>query len=102
MGGTSIWMSRLGPHPSTAGLPEWNGRENNTHQARCWVLRERLRRTFGPGPHLSSHDVRRGHRPYLENCTVDASILLVFGPANYLCAIERSNRIAKVDLWSSY
>jgi len=46
MGGTSIWMSRRGRHSSTAGSPEWNERRSLDHQARCWVLKERLRRTF--------------------------------------------------------
>jgi len=48
MGGTSIWMSRWGRHSSTTGSPEWNECQSLDHQARCWVLKERLRRDFGP------------------------------------------------------
>ena len=75
MGGTSIWMSRRGREFSTAGSPEWNDTRILDHQARCWVLKERLRRDFGPRVLAPSHvEARLDTCPYLENCTVDASI----------------------------
>ena len=99
MGGTSIWMSRRGRHSSTTGSPEWNERRSLDHQARCWVLRERLRRTFWKGPGPCPRAVRLDTRPYLENCTVDASIFAESSDsAINLCATERSNRIAKVEI----
>jgi hypothetical protein len=58
-------------------------------------------RITGPGTCLRA--VGLDTRPYLENCTVDASIFAESSDsAINLCATERSNRIAKVDLWSSY
>ena len=55
------------------------------------------------GPSTCLRAVGLDTRPYLENCTVDASIFAESSDsAINLCAIERSNRIAKVDLWSSY
>ena len=82
MGGTSIWMSSLDTSSKYSRLVRsGTDRWNDIHQARCWVLRERLRRTSDRGPVAAFHGERQDTRPYLENCTVDASILLVFGPA---------------------
>ena len=51
----------------------------------------------GPGP--CSRAVRLDTCPYLENCTVDASIFAESSDsAINLCATERSNRIAKVEI----
>ena len=103
MGGTSIWMSRRGRTSSTTGIPEWNDARFLDHQARCWVLRERLRRTFWKGPGPCPRAVRLDTRPYLENCTVDASIFAGRKTS------DKSLRDRKVEqncqsrnLWSSY
>jgi len=61
MGGTSIWMSRSGPHHKYSRLVRSGTRlVRIDHQARCWVLRERLCRTFGSGPCLRRTDAGGG------------------------------------------
>src|SRR5215467_542888 len=55
------------------------GSEGSAGRARCWVLRERPLGPLGQDRlqrPARAHDSR--DRPYLENCTVDASITYVF------------------------
>src|ERR1700734_214811 len=66
--------SLLNPVSTSSGTEGW--RRWRTGRARCWVLRERAKaipyRTGTPMPRMRHCALR--DRPYLENCTVDASI----------------------------
>jgi hypothetical protein len=59
---------------------EWNLSARRRHRAHCWVLKDQETDSFGPGVPRTTGWCRHARfwlsraRPYLENCTVDASI----------------------------
>src|SRR5215475_12850737 len=89
LGGSSLvehWLFGLGSCPGWLVRPigclraprhGTPGPRGCAGRARCWVLRETAARlATSIGPNLpATRRWRRGHRPYLENCTVDASII---------------------------
>ena len=77
MGGTLTWSRAERLDPSTH-FGAGTDRIGTLETARCWVLRDRSTSTDGTGPRIlmvSAAAGATGYRPYVENYTVDASIL---------------------------
>ena len=78
--GSSLWSTGYLVSSSAKSVSTSSGTEGcrrwRSGLARCWVLRERAKaipyRTGTPLPRMRHCALR--YRPYLENCTVDASI----------------------------